>query len=146
MAHLIFGHDPTVTVENLSGQTLGHALGHTLTVEPSISETSPAKKSRMSLGRNRNQLPSPENLSGNTLGHALGVTVENFSDNTLGHAQNTPGHAQVQAASLPKKSKLSLGRNRNKTSSPSPPVVIPECKSFFILTFQNLWFGQSSLY
>ena len=129
MAQLIFGHYPDVTVENLSGQSLGHAPGHTLTVEPSISETSPAKKSRLSLGRNRNQLLSPENLSGNTLGHAHGVTVENSSGITLGHAQNTIGHAQVQAASPPKKSRLSLGRNRDQMSSPSPPAVIPTCKS-----------------
>ena len=88
MAGLIFGHNPTPIIQNLSGQTLGHAHGE------------------------------GQNLSSHTLGHAHGEG-QNLSSHTLGHAQVPPR----------KKSRLTLGRNRDDMPPPSPPAIIPPCKS-----------------
>ena len=79
MAGMIFGHDPIVTVDNVSGHVL-------------------------------------------ELGHAH--NLDQASHAQAGHAQES--HAQT--APVSKKSRLSLGRNRNEMPKPSPPAIIPPCK------------------
>ena len=83
MAEMIFGHDPVVTVENVSGHVL-------------------------------------------ELGHAH--NSDQASHAQAGHAQESHAQTLVQTAPVRKKSRLSLGRNRNEMPKPSPPAIIPPCK------------------